>query len=141
MALLVKKNARLRAFAGQAGGQASIISIMDPSTPWEAALAPLPWDEVVAAWARGRGGEGPGGGDATELAVLLDDLADRHVLHRRHTPEGVEVWPVTAAQLVACSAGPAWLRSVNAEALRALAPLAQLLQAAGSAAAVAGALL
>lgn len=72
--------------------------------------------------------------------MLLDDLADRHALHRRHTPEGVEVWPVTAAQLVARSAGPAWLRSASAEALGVLAPLAQLLQAAASVAAVAGAL-
>ena len=143
MDLLLARNQRLCALVGQASGQASLVSLMDPGTPWEAVLQPLPWEVLVAAWARARGSAVPGEGDTAELAVLLDDLSDRHALHRRHTPEGVEVWPVTAAQLVARSAGsagPAWLKNASAEALGVLAPLVQLLQAAASVAAVAGAL-
>jgi hypothetical protein len=140
MEQLLKRNKRLCTLVLQAGGQASLVSLMDSDTPWEAALQPLPYDELVVAWGEARGSVTAGMGYVAELSVLLDELSDRHALHRRHTPGGVEVWPVTAAQLVACSAGPAWLRSSSALALRALAPLAQLLQAAGSLAAVAGVL-
>ena len=74
------------------------------------------------------------------MAKQICDLSDRHMLHRRHTPHGVEVWPVTAAQLVANDTGMEWLRANSAQAMAALAPLVQLLHVASSATTVAGAL-
>jgi hypothetical protein len=148
MSMLVAKNHHLRVLLlgrqggrGGVGGQASVTLIMDPDTHWENALMPLQWDAVVETWAKGKGRiGGPLEGDVTELAVLLDDLSDRHMLHRRYTPDGVEVWPVTAAQLVASETGTEWLKATSAQALATLAPLVQLLHVASSAATVAGAL-
>ena len=60
MDLLLARNQRLCALVRQASGQASLAPLLDPGTPWEAALQPLPWGALAAAWTGARGSAAPG---------------------------------------------------------------------------------
>jgi len=114
---------------------------MDPACAWEAAVTPLQWEEVEATWAELCAGEQASkNGSSSSSSVLdtglltsmLDDITDAHLLHWSLNEAGaVELWPVTAAQVVATGAVPAaWLE----EAAARLQPLAGLLSSAAVAA-------
>jgi hypothetical protein len=101
---------------------------MSPGSQWEACIVPLAWEQVASAWAKCAGelGLAHAARDPGLLQRLVDDIADSLVLQVRCSEESgaVEVWPATAAQVVAAGPVPrAWLR----EAAGRLRPLAALL--------------
>jgi len=130
---LVTANSELRAVTKASGtsGGASLTAIMDPTQKWEATLVPLKWRQVEEAWGgvQGPGGVAPHTQDWARLAFLVEELADRHLLHLRYNQQGeMEVWPVSAAQVVAGSKeGKAWLAQLLQVAQTSAVPLIQAL--------------
>ena len=130
---LVAANSELRAAtkASGASGGASLTAVMDPTQKWEATLVPLKWPQVEEAWGevQGPGGMAPHTQDWARLAFLVEELADRHLLHLRYNQQGeIEVWPVSAAQVVAGSKeGKAWLAQLLQVAQTSAVPLIQAL--------------
>ena len=118
LAKLAAKNGELCAQTRKADGSANFLAIMDPACLWEQAVTPLTMQEVeaeyqevaqAAATAAGAAGAAMAAGVAAappypaNLASMLDEITDKHLL-RVHHPcglEATEVWPVTAAQVVA----------------------------------------
>jgi hypothetical protein len=140
LAQLRAANGPLRSLIGCADGSANLVELMSPGSQWEACIVPLQWEQVASAWAKCAGALGLGhcGGDPGVLRRLVDDIADAQVLQVRCSEESgaVEVWPATAAQVVAAGPVPrAWLR----EAAGRLRPVAGLLSDAASIAGVAAA--
>jgi hypothetical protein len=112
LARLCVANAHLRELTRARDGTVHIEALMDPKHDWEALVTPLEWPAVEAAWSGVRGGASGRGSssDSTQLARLVADLADAHVVHLEHSMAGgggVRLWPVTAAQVVAAGAPPA----------------------------------
>jgi hypothetical protein len=109
---LTLKNARLRKLTRLSSGNANLLAIMDPQCKWEEAVVPLKWNEVEAVFARLKLAT-PGAVGAHDSSMLppasamlmhmIDELTDKHLVHM-HFPQGreaAELWPITAAQVVA----------------------------------------
>ena len=143
-------NEPLRTLVRCKDGTANPVELMGLHCRWEEYIVPLTWKEVQSVWVECAGALGleHAARDPGVLRRLMDDIADAQVLHvRTSAASGLEeVWPATAAQVVAAGEVPrAWLE----EAARRLRPVAALVsdaaavaraaQAAGSVAAAAAA--
>lgn len=120
---------------------------MDPACPWEEKVVPLQWAEVEKVWGECTGSSLSAPHSAMDsglLKRLVDDITDAHLLHQRQSKNGgLELWPVTVAQVVSAGQVPTdWLAqaSLRLEPLTKLATLAKdvvaIGQAAGSVASV-----
>ena len=141
---LVAGNQGLRGALGSGSGSTSVslTSLMDPTQHWEAAIRPLQWGDVREVWRRtlmALGQRQPQADESARLVGLVDELTDRHLLQLIHPPGGeeAEVWPLTAAQLVAAEARAGWVEGACERARELLAPLASALQLAQAAQALA----
>ena len=87
-------------------GTANVLQLIDGGCAWEAAVRPLEWPAVEAAWAAAAAAARlRHGRDGRFLARLVSDLADAHLVHLEPAVNGhgVRLWPITAAQAAAVS--------------------------------------
>jgi hypothetical protein len=140
LARLRASNAKLCALTRNADGGVNFVAIMDPSNHWEGAVVPLQWAEVEDVWGECTRslGQPQAATDSGLLRRLVDDITDAHLLHQRQgSSGGMELWPVTVAQVVSAGSVPTdWMEqaSLRLEPLTKLAKLATDVYTVGQAA-------
>lgn len=109
---LVVANGDLRSLTLGADGELNVTALSDAACEWEVAVTPLAWAGVEAAWARCGVSGVVRARDGCALARLVEDLADAALVHLDDAPGGAQLWPTSAAQVVA-ALSPSWFARVG----------------------------